>query len=63
MKELISNWQGEAVVVSYDQPTGTWMFIAIHSTIMGAAMGGCRMRVYENPDDGLRDAMDPYSNE
>ncbi|MFC1639601.1 Glu/Leu/Phe/Val dehydrogenase dimerization domain-containing protein [Gemmatimonadota bacterium] len=57
MKELISNWPGETVVVSYDQPTGTWMFIAIHSTVLGSAMGGCRMRVYENPDDGLKDAM------
>ena len=45
------------MVVSYDQPTGTWMFIAIHSTALGAAMGGCRMRVYETPDEGLLDAM------
>ena len=57
MKELISNWPGETVVVSYDQPTGTWMFIAIHSTVLGAAIGGCRMRVYETPDDGLQDAL------
>ena len=57
MKDLISNWPGETVVVSYDQPTGTWMFVAIHSTVLGTAMGGCRMRVYETPDDGLLDAM------
>lgn len=57
MKDMISSWPGEIVVVSYDQPTGTWMFIAIHSTVLGSAMGGCRMRVYENPDDGLADAM------
>jgi leucine dehydrogenase len=57
MKELIRNWSGESVVVSYDQPTGTWMFIAIHSTKLGMAIGGCRMRVYETPEDGLLDAM------
>lgn len=57
MREILRNWQGESVVVSHDQPTGTWMFIAIHSTVLGAAMGGCRMRVYEAPEDGLQDAM------
>ena len=57
MKQLIEKWSGESVVVSYDQPTGTWMFIAIHSTTLGRATGGCRMRVYETPEEGLLDAM------
>lgn len=57
MRELLRNWPGEGVVVAHDQPTGTWIFIAIHNTVLGAARGGCRMRVYETPDDGLRDAM------
>ncbi len=57
MKQLIEKWSGESVVVSYDQPTGTWIFIAIHSTTLGRATGGCRMRVYETPEEGLLDAM------
>jgi len=57
MNELIQSWPGESVVVSYDQPTGAWMFIAIHSTVLGSAMGGCRLRVYESPEEGLQDAM------
>ena len=57
MNELIRNWSGESVVVSYDQPTGTWIFVAIHSTALGPAVGGCRMRVYEVPEEGLQDAM------
>ncbi len=57
MKSLIEQWSGESVIVSYDQPTGTWIFIAIHSTTLGRALGGCRMRVYETPEDGLLDAM------
>lgn len=57
MRQLIEKWSGESVVVSYDQPTGTWIFIAIHSTALGRATGGCRMRVYETPEEGLLDAM------
>lgn len=57
MKDLIQNWSGESVVVAHDQATGTWMFIAIHSTKLGMAVGGVRMRVYETPEEGLLDAM------
>jgi leucine dehydrogenase len=57
MKELIKKWHGESVVISFHQPTGTWIFIAIHSTVLGRAVGGCRMREYESPEDGLLDAM------
>ncbi|UCG85099.1 MAG: hypothetical protein JSW71_14300 [Gemmatimonadota bacterium] len=57
MKDIIKDWSGESVIVAYDHPTGTWMFIAIHSTVLGRATGGCRMRVYETPEDGLIDAL------
>ncbi len=57
MKQLIQSWSGESVVVAYDQVTSTWIFIAIHSTRLGMAIGGCRMRVYESPEEGLLDAM------
>jgi leucine dehydrogenase len=57
MNDLIRNWLGESLVVRHDQQTGTWVFIAIHSTVLGSAMGGCRMRVYESPEEGLQDAM------
>ena len=33
------------------------MFIAIHDTTLGSAMGGCRVMQYDTPEDGLRDAM------
>jgi leucine dehydrogenase len=57
MQTLIQQWAGEAVVTTYDQPTGTWVFIAIHDTTLGSAMGGCRIKSYPTPMDGLRDAM------
>jgi len=56
-EELIRDWNGEAVAIHYDAPSGTWMFVAIHSTRLGTAGGGTRMKVYPTPADGLRDAM------
>ncbi len=55
--ELIEGWDGMGVVTSHDADTGTWFFIALHDTTLGPAVGGTRMKVYDSPDDGLRDAM------
>jgi leucine dehydrogenase len=57
LEELIRSWDGEEVVVHYDHPSGTWMFICVHSTQRGPAGGGTRMNSYPTPADGLADAM------
>jgi leucine dehydrogenase len=57
LEELIRSWDGEEVVVRFDRPTGTWMFVCIHSTRRGPAGGGTRMKAYAEPGDGLADAM------
>ena len=57
LEELIRSWDGEEVVVRFDRPTGTWMFVCIHSTERGPAGGGTRMKTYPRPADGLEDAM------
>ena len=57
IEDLIKLWDGQAVVTHYDAPTGTWIFIAIHDLTLGMGCGGCRMKVYPTPADGLRDAM------
>ncbi len=57
IERLIEAWDGEAVVARFDKPTGTWIFIALHDTTLGPAVGGCRMRSYSAPHEGLRDAM------
>jgi leucine dehydrogenase len=57
MQKLIEAWSGESVVTRYDHAAQTWMFIAIHDTTLGAAMGGCRMKVYGGPEEALHDAM------
>jgi leucine dehydrogenase len=56
-EQLIADWDGERVVIQYDAPSGAWMFICMHSTLLGPAGGGTRMKVYESPQEGLADAM------
>jgi leucine dehydrogenase len=51
------SWDGEHVVMRYDHDSDAWIFIAIHSTRLGNASGGSRMKVYDTPQDGLRDAQ------
>lgn len=55
--ELIEAWEGKAVVMGRDAPTGAWMFVALHDDALGRPVGGCRMTVYATPEDGLRDAL------
>jgi leucine dehydrogenase len=57
MEELIRAWDGETVITRFDRETGTWIFIAIHSTRLGPAGGGTRMKTYPTPADALRDAL------
>ena len=57
LEDLIRSWDGEEVAVHYDHPSGTWMFVCIHSTRRGPASGGTRMKTYATPADGLEDAM------
>jgi len=57
MDELIRDWDGEYVVSRFDRQTGTMMFIAVHSTALGGAAGGTRLKSYAHPRDALLDAM------
>ena len=56
-EDLLRDWDGEEAVVRFDRDSGAWMFVCIHSTVLGPAGGGTRMRVYAEPSDGLADAM------
>jgi leucine dehydrogenase len=56
-EELLQGWDGEEAVIRYDPDSGAWMFVCIHSTALGPAGGGTRLRVYPTPADGLADAM------
>jgi leucine dehydrogenase len=56
-ESLLRNWDGEEVVVRFDAPSASWMFVGVHSTTLGPAAGGTRMKIYEDPGDGLRDVL------
>ena len=57
VEEVLKGWGGEFALTAYDEPSGAYMFIAIHSTRLGPGAGGTRMKTYGSPADGLLDAM------
>jgi leucine dehydrogenase len=56
-ESVLSEWDGEALVVRFDRATRAWIFIAIHSTRLGPAVGGTRMKFYPDAESALRDAL------
>jgi leucine dehydrogenase len=57
MESLIRSWDGEFVATRFDHPANTWMFVVIHSTALGVATGGTRLKSYPSPRDALLDGM------
>lgn len=45
------------VIEATDQETGLHCFIAIHSCILGPALGGMRIKPYTSPQEALNDAL------
>jgi leucine dehydrogenase len=56
-EELLERWDGEQTLIRRDRESGGWFFICLHSTRLGPAAGGTRLKVYEAPARGLEDAM------
>ena len=46
----------EEVLYCYDRAVGLKAIIAIHNTVLGPALGGCRMWPYKSEEDALRSA-------
>jgi leucine dehydrogenase len=55
LTQVIEAWDGEQVVARFDEPSGAWMFVCIHSRRLGPAGGGTRMKVYGSPAEALLD--------
>ncbi len=55
-EELIRDWDGEQVIVHHDE-SPSWMFIGVHSTVLGPAMGGTRLKSYATPSEALDDVL------
>jgi glutamate dehydrogenase/leucine dehydrogenase len=56
-EDLIRGWDGEHVVIHHDRATSSWMFVGVHSTVLGPAMGGTRLTTYTAPADALDDVL------
>ena len=56
-EDQLRAWTGEQVVVRFDDASGAWMFICMHSMALGPAAGGTRLRVYASPEEGLADGL------
>jgi leucine dehydrogenase len=56
-EELLESWGGERTVIHRDRGSDSWIFVCLHSTALGPAAGGTRLKTYETPADGLLDAM------
>jgi leucine dehydrogenase len=57
LAELIHGWDGEQVITRYDHVAEAWTFVCIHSSRLGPATGGTRLRVYPSADDALLDGL------
>jgi leucine dehydrogenase len=55
LEQIIEAWDGEQVVTRFDEPSGTWMFVCIHSRRLGPAAGGTRLKAYAGPAEALKD--------
>lgn len=47
----------EQVSFAYDEVAGLRSIVAIHSTVLGPSIGGTTMRVYDDDEDALEDAL------
>jgi leucine dehydrogenase len=56
MEALLKNWGGEKLLIQYDEATGSWILIAMHSSRLGPATGGTRMKPYSDLQSAIADA-------
>jgi len=59
MKTLsrIEKYGHEQVVFCHDKATGLRAIIAIHNTVLGPALGGCRMWPFASEEEAIEDAL------
>ena len=55
--EMVETMGHEQVMFFNDAPTGLKGIIAVHNTVLGPSLGGCRIWNYENETDALWDVL------
>ncbi len=56
IETLLKQWSGESTIIHYEHPSGAWIIIAVHSSKLGPASGGTRMKHYDNLATAIEDA-------
>lgn len=56
-KEAMDQWGGETLITHLDKDTQSIIFIGIHSSRIGPAAGGMRMKKYNHLDDAVNDVL------
>jgi glutamate dehydrogenase/leucine dehydrogenase len=57
LESLLREWDGETVVIHHDKASGATIIIAVHSSQLGPATGGTRMKVYPSLTEAVQDAL------
>ncbi len=57
MESLIREWDGESMIIRFDRVAEAFIIIAVHSTRLGPAIGGTRMKQYPDLDSAVLDAQ------
>ena len=57
MESLIREWDGESIIIRFDRAAEAWIIIAIHSTRLGPAIGGTRVKPYPELKSAVLDAQ------
>ncbi len=57
LEDLLQGWDGEEIILRHDLPTNAWIVVAIHSTRLGPAGGGTRMKSYPSLEAAVEDAQ------
>ena len=55
--EALAHSDHEQVSFALDEAAGLRGIVAIHSTVLGPAIGGTRMREYRSDEEALDDAL------
>ena len=56
-KEIMEQWGGETLITHLDKETQSIVLIGIHSSQIGPAAGGLRMKKYKNLEDAVTDVL------
>ena len=57
MDRYVANLDHEEIVIRRGTRSGVFSIVAVHSTVRGPSLGGCRMWSYGDARSGIRDAM------